>query len=148
MAGFWGLRGIPVVLFIHILQRESKRVIVSTLFLLEPLAPISAQGRRMDRLRNSVPLWLQLLGVLLLTWLLIQPRWLRKESTQSVIILLDSSFSMTAFRDEAESALLARLAPLARAAAHTEWVLMETDPARSTLYSGGDLEELKKALKL
>src|SRR2546423_8253997 len=97
--GLWALLGIPAILLIHFLQRESRRVTVSTLFLLEQLNPISAQGRRLERLRNSAPLWLQLLAVLLATWLLTQPRWVRKDSTQSIVVALDSSISMTVFRD-------------------------------------------------
>src|SRR6266852_6859515 len=96
--GFLALLGVPAILAIHFLQRESRRVVSSTVFLLEQLSPVSARGRRIERLRNSIPLWLQLLAVLLLAWLLAQPRWLRKDSTQRVIAVLDSSVSMTAFR--------------------------------------------------
>src|SRR5690349_20650245 len=91
LLGFWALLGVPVILAIHFLQRESRQVVTSTLFLLEQLAPESAQGRRWERLRNSVTLWLQILAVLLLTWLLVQPRWLRANSIQHVVIVLDSS---------------------------------------------------------
>ena len=100
-AGFWALLGIPAVLLIHFLQRESRRVRASTLFLLEQLAPESAQGRRFERLRNSAALWLQLLAVLLFAWLLAGPRWLRPDSVQKVVFVLDSSASMSAFSGEA-----------------------------------------------
>ena len=46
VVGFSALLGVPAILLIHFLQRESRRVVVSTLFLIEQLAPISAQGRR------------------------------------------------------------------------------------------------------
>ena len=146
-AGFWALLGIPAILLIHFLQREARRVVTSTLFLLEQLNPVSAQGRRFERIRNSVPLWLQLLAVLLLTWLLVQPRWLRKDSAQSVVIVLDSSASMQVFRERMVAALRQRLASFARTAGRTEWVLIESDPARPTLYSGGDLHALFPALE-
>lgn len=140
--GFWALMGIPAILLIHFLQRESRRVVTSTFFLWEQLSPISAEGRRFERLRNSIPLWLQLLAVLLLTWLLVQPRWLRKDSALSVVVVVDSSISMTAFREPLIAALRERLAGLKKVAARTEWMLLESDTTRPTLYSGGDLDAL------
>ncbi|HEX8310711.1 MAG TPA: VWA domain-containing protein [Chthoniobacteraceae bacterium] len=145
-AGFWALLGIPAILLIHLLQRQSRRVITSTLFLLEQLSPVSAEGRRLERLRSSFPLWLQLLAVLLLTWLLVQPRWPRKDSTQRIVVVLDSSVSMRVFREPMLAALGARLPALAKAANHTEWVLIESDPARSTIYSGGEVGALLATL--
>ncbi len=144
--GFWALLALPVVLAIHFLQRESRRVLTSTLFLFDALGPVSAQGRRLERLRHSLPLWLQLAAVLLLTWLLVGPRWLRRDSSQRVVVVLDSSVSMRAFRDELGRALPARLHTLARTAATTDWRLIETDPARPTLYAGNDLDALLAAV--
>lgn len=143
--GFLALLGVPTVLAIHLLQRESRQVITSTLFLLEALAPVSAQGRRLERLRNSLPLWMQLLAVLLLTWLLVSPRWLRRDSSQRVVVVLDSSVSMLAFHDELARALPGRLHLLESAAARTDWRLIETDQARPTLYAGPALRDLLAA---
>lgn len=145
-AGFWALLGVPAVLAIHLLQRESRQVITSTLFLLEALAPVSAQGRRLERLRHSLPLWMQLLAVLLLTWLLVGPRWLRRDSRQRVVVVLDSSVSMRAFHDELARVLPGRLRLLEGAAAQTDWRLIETDPARPTLYAGPALRDLLAAV--
>ncbi len=145
-AGFWALLALPVVLGIHFLQRQSRRVVTSTLFLFDALNPVSAQGRRVERLRNSLPLWLQLAAVVLLAWLLAGPRWLRRDSTQRVVVVLDSSVSMLAFHDELGRALPSRLHSLDRTAARTEWRLLETDPARPTLYAGTDLAGLLAAL--
>ena len=145
-AGFWALLALPVVLGIHFLQRQSRRVVTSTMFLFDALNPVSAQGRRVDRLRNSLPLWLQLAAVVLLAWLLAGPRWLRRDSSQRVVVVLDSSVSMLAFHDELGRALPARLRSLARTAARTEWRLLETDPARPTLYAGTELSGLLAAL--
>src|ERR1043166_9797967 len=111
----WGLPalvGVPVILAIHFLQRESRRVVVSTLFLLEQMTPVSARGRRIERLRNSVPLWLQIFAVMLIAWLLAEPRWLRRDSAQSIVIVLDSSVSMSVFRDAMNKTLEARLGEL------------------------------------
>ena len=145
-AGWWALLGIPAVLIIHLLQHEARRHTVSTLFLIEHLAPLSAEGRVIERLRHSASLWLQLLAVLLLTWLLLDPRRLREDSFQRVVVLLDSSVSMRAFRDRLPDALKAALGRLDRAAAGTEWRLIETDSEREARYAGSRLADLLAAL--
>jgi hypothetical protein len=144
-AGLWALAAIPAILAIHFLQRESRRETISTLFLLEQLAPESAEGRRFERLRQSVPLWLQLLAALLITWLLAQPRWVRRDSAQHVVIVLDSSVSMSVFHEEMMRALEAATRRLGGAAAHTEWHLLESDMERPTLYEGSDRGRLLQA---
>ncbi|MEO7932328.1 MAG: BatA domain-containing protein [Chthoniobacterales bacterium] len=145
LAGLWALIGVPAVLLIHFLQRESRRVVTGTLFLLEQLAPESAQGRRFDRLRNSVSLWLQLLAILLITWLLAEPRWIRHDSAQTVAIVLDDSASMSAFADDARQALADRASSLSSAAAHTDWTLLDSHGTR--LYHGPNSTGLLAALK-
>jgi hypothetical protein len=145
-AGFLALLGVPAVLAIHFLQRESRRCVTNTLFLLERLAPVSASGRRLERLRNSLPLWLQIAAIILLAWILAGPRWLRPDAFQSVTVVLDSSVSMEAFRPELRTALEKRLGELSHAARRTEWRLMESDPARPVLYAGANLPALLAAL--
>ncbi|MEI8313136.1 MAG: BatA domain-containing protein, partial [Verrucomicrobiota bacterium] len=146
--GFWALLGIPAILLIHLLQRKSRKVRSSTLFLLDQLAPESAQGRRFERLRNSANLWLQLLAVLLFAWLLAGPRWQRPDSVQSAVIVLDSSASMSAFADHARKVLAEKSAALAAAAARTEWTVLESLQSRKTLYSGTDREAMLASLGL
>jgi hypothetical protein len=145
-AGLWALLGIPVILLIHFLQRESKRVEVSTLFLLEHLDRESVQGRRFDRLRNSVPLWLQLLGVLLLAWLLSEPRWASGRSVQRVVLVLDNSASMEAFREELLESIREELPPLTTIVGTTEYTAIESSSSGTTLYRGTSLGELIAAL--
>jgi len=143
--GFFALLGIPAILAIHLLHRQSRRLPTSTLFLFETLPPVSAHGRRIDRLRNSAPLWFQLLAVLLVTWLLVQPRWLRADSAQQVTVVLDSSVSMDAFRTRMLDALRNRFGEISAAANRTRWTLLESDPSRPTLYSGNNLSALLEA---
>ena len=81
-----------------------------------------------------------------MTWLLVGPRWVRKESTQRVVVVLDSSVSMRAFRADALHALGERLPRLARTAGTTEWRVFETDAARPTLYSGADARAALRSL--
>jgi len=146
LAGLWALLGIPAILLIHFLQRQTHRVPTSTLFLLEQTAQESVAGRRFQRLRQSPPLWLQLLAVIILTWLLIEPRWLRADSLQRVVIVVDSSVSLSAFRAPLRQALATRLPQLTAAAAKTEWALLESDVRRGTLYTGTDGNALLAAL--
>lgn len=146
-AGAWALLGIPAILAIHFLQTRSRAVAVSTLFLLERLDPYSAGGRRWDRLRHSVPLWLQLACVLILAWLLAQPRLLRRDPAQTVLVLLDSSVSMRAFEKPLRETLPGRLRLLESGAERTEWLLLETDAAAPRLYAGAKLPDLCGALE-
>lgn len=140
---FYALLALPVIVLIHFLQQRSRRVTVSTLFLLEYAAPKSARGARLERLRQSLPLWLQLLAALILTWLMAEPRWTRQDSQQSIAIVLDSSVSMSAFTErKLEPALARTLAPWARTVARTDWLLMESDTRQPVLYRGGSLTEL------
>src|SRR5215218_6938180 len=90
-AGLWLLLGVPAILAIHYLQQRAKVARTSTWFLIEKLAPDSARGRTWDRLRSSRALWLQLLAALLATWVLAEPRWVRAESSQTVVVILDAS---------------------------------------------------------
>ncbi len=143
--GLWALMAIPLVLLIHFLQEQSRRVRCSTLFLLDRVKPESVGGARLERLRNSVPLWLQLLAVTIIAWLLAEPRWIRQDSRQTVVVVLDSSVSMSAFKMETRSMLQDKLAHWSGAAAHTDWHLLESGPRKPRLYSGTEIGELLKA---
>ena len=103
------------MLAIHFLQRQAVILPVSTLFLLEKTQRESASGRRFDRLMNSVPLWMQLLGVLLLAWLLAEPRYQKARSTQRVAIVLDSSASMSVAKDALKTETHRRPARISKA---------------------------------
>lgn len=146
-AGLWALLGIPVILLIHFLQRESKRVPVSTLFLLDHLERESVKGRRFDRLRHSVPLWLQLFGVLILAWLLSEPRWTAGRSVQRVVLVIDNSASMEAFREELRTALDRELPKLTRFVGTTEFTVLESSVSGDSLYRGTSVVELLKSLE-
>lgn len=144
--GLWALVGIPVILAIHLLQRHSRRIPTSTLFLLEILERESLKGRRIDRIRNSLPLWLQLLSVVLLAWLLSEPRWPREHSVQRIVAVLDNSASMAAFQPGLAAALARELAPLVREAETTEFTLIESSGTGEPLYRGTSLGGLTDSL--
>jgi len=143
--GLWALLAVPVILAIHCLQEKSRRLRVSTLFLLERVAPESVSGAKFERLRQSLPMWMQLLAACLLAWMLAEPRWMKKDSQQTVVIVLDSTASMSAFNTEARTAIEKTLAQWSRVAEKTRWHLLESDARKPTLYAGDDREALLAA---
>ena len=143
LANPWGLLalfGVPAVVAIHLLRRKSREVFVSTLFLVEQALPSSEGGRRIRTLRNSLPLWAQILAVCALTWLLAQPRWIDESSVQTVVAVFDSSASMSAFREETLRAATTELARLGAVSTQTQWIFLRSDASR--LGSGTVLSEL------
>lgn len=146
-AALWALLGLPIVLAIHFLQRRSRRQVVTTLFLLDQMRRQSETGNRFERLRLSIPLWLQLLMVLLFTWLLAGPRWLKKDAVQRLAIVLDSSASMQAFRAPAEQGLQKALHSLISPVGAAELSLWSSDPETPSLYHGASSLELQAALR-
>jgi hypothetical protein len=145
--GFLLLLGLPAVIAIHYLQQRSRTLRTATLFLLEQQAPESRSGRTWDRLRNSRALWCQLLSVLLATWVLVEPRWLRPESTQTVVIVLDQSASMSAFRGAAHRALREQLNASGGFAARTTWVVMSSDSRLAPFYRGANSQDALAAFQ-
>jgi len=132
---------------IHFLQRRAKVEMVSTLFLLKQTQRESTSGRRFDRLVNSVPLWLQIFAVLLATWLLVQPRYVKAKSTQRIAIVLDSSASMRVFTDKLPDTIQREVPRLKGNAANIEIWLMESDSSKAKIYQGRSTEDLLTALK-
>jgi hypothetical protein len=145
--GLLALLGIPAVLAIHFLQRKAKELPVSTLFLLEHTRREAAEGRRFERLIPSIPLWMQLLAVLLLAWFLAEPRYPRENSVQRIAVVMDSSASMAVFRDEAAKQLQAAIPGLKGAAAGFQLTVLESVPERPRLFSGTDTDGLADALR-
>jgi len=145
-AGWWALLGIPALVIIHILQRKSRQVDITTMFLLEKQDVESRAGRRLERWRSSRLFWLQVLAVLLISWMLSEPRWVENGTMQRVALVLDSSLAMDAFRPQLQKGLDADTATLARGASRTEWLLLESDLTRPPLYRGEDRAALLDAL--
>src|SRR4051794_33426660 len=135
--GLLGLLAIPAIIVIHMLREKSRRMRVSTLFLLDPLAPRTPHGRAIHFLQNSIPLWLQLLSALLATWLLADPRWVRANSFQSVAVILDASASMSVCRERVMAELPQALREVSRLAAHTDWTIGTSNAPGAPLYHGG-----------
>ncbi|GEP40747.1 vWA domain-containing protein [Brevifollis gellanilyticus] len=145
-AALWCLLGLPVVLAIHFLQRRSRKEVVTTLFLLQQMRRESETGNRFERLRPSIPLWLQLMMVLVLTWLLAGPRWLKSDAVQRIALVMDSSASMSAFRKDTETAVRDTLETLLSPLARVELTLLSSDPEEPALYHGASAADLKAAI--
>jgi hypothetical protein len=138
--GLLVLSGVFGIVLIHFLRRKSRRIVVSTLFLVRRALPSSEGGKRFRRLRNSLPLWMQILVVVALAWLAAQPRWIDSTSVQTVVAVLDSSASMSAFREKALHVAASELRRMESAAAHTQWILMRSDGSR--MVSGSKLPDV------
>ena len=80
--GLLALLGIPLLILIYYLRRKAQVVTVSTLFLLKRTQRESKAGKRFETFSNSLPFWLQVLAILLLTWILVQPRYGNHRVTQ------------------------------------------------------------------
>ena len=144
--GLLALLGIPAVLAIHYLQRKSISLPVSTLFLLARTQREATSGRRFERLIPSIPLWMQLLGILLLTWLLVEPRFQKENSVQRVAVVYDSSASMAVFQKQAAKALRDQLPDLQGSATAMELTLLPSTPGAERIYSGSSIDELVENL--
>jgi len=150
LANPWGLLALlalPAIVAIHFLQRRTTPVEVSTLFLIQPMLRPTRGGRVFSYLRSSWPLWCQLLAALLLAFILAQPKVLARESTQQIAIVLDSSYSMQAFREEALEATREAVDDLAANAVRTEWRVLSSDPLAPPIYAGTEVESLRTALE-
>ncbi len=145
-AGWFALLGIPALVIIHLLQRQSRRIEISTMFLLEKQEVESRAGRRIERWRSSRLFWLQVAAVVLISWLLSEPRWIESGTLQRVALVLDSSLAMEAFRPQIERGVASDTATLERGASRTEWLLLESDNTRPPLYHGEDRSALLDAL--
>ena len=146
-AGFWALLAIPVILAIHFLQRKARELPISTMFLLGAVEQESRGGPRWERLRGSVPLWMQLLMVLLFTWLWVQPHWLERSAVQRVVVVLDGSVSMQAIQKKLVEKLPAELGRLGSLVQTTEYHLLDSLLEQEHLYHGTSLGALKDAVE-
>lgn len=148
LANPWGLLAfgaIPLLVGIYFLRERSREVHISTLFLLKHSHPTTTGGLRFEQFRNTFPFWLQILAICILTWLLTEPRWLRIENRYTMVVVLDSSASMQAFKNNTLSTLTNRLNKWSASAKQTDWHLLETGPRRPPLYAGSVVADLLKA---
>lgn len=144
--GLYALLGIPLVLAIHFLQHKSRKISTSTLFLIEILIPDSRTGRMWEKLRNSLTLWMQILFVLLLAWVLSQPRWIKENFHQTVVFVMDDSLRMKPFKEDAISAVKKDISTIKSSKIPTLWILMTSSSRRTPLYRGENTVSLLNTL--
>lgn len=145
--GLLTLLAIPAILAIHFLQRKSITLPISTLFLLERTHREATSGRRFERLIPSVPLWMQILAILLLAWFLAEPRFKKENTVQRIAIVIDASASMTVFKEPAIAALREKIPTLQGNASAIELTLLPSTPGATRLYAGTSPDELITALR-
>lgn len=86
---------IPVLLIIHSLRPKAREVEVSQLFLWKEVLQETRGGSRIQSLMRNLPLFLQILIVILSALALAQPVWTRPTPIKgNVVLVLDSSASM------------------------------------------------------
>ncbi|WDE96383.1 BatA domain-containing protein [Lentisphaera profundi] len=145
--GFIALLSIPVILYIHMLQRKSKKRQISTLFLLNSDKIEKKAGSRLEKLRNSKLLWLNIFAALLLTFLLLQIRKLQEQQVLKIVVVVDSSASVQAFWPSGADKLSAELAKLAKEIKYIDLKIMSSSLDEATIYSGARIDEARQALR-
>lgn len=145
--GLLGLIALPILALIYFLQRRAKVVPISTLFLLEKTERENTGGRRFEAFTHTLPFWLTLLALIVLTWILLLPRFVAPESTRRIAIVIDSSASMSAFEMSRAEALSSVLPGLQDKAARSEFFVLTHDPADERIYQGSSLEDLLTSLE-
>ena len=143
---WWGLLAVPALVAVHFFQQRSRRVELSTRFLIEAVAPLSQGGRTWERFRASRAFVGQLLAILFLVWVLAEPRWPRADSTQTVVIIIDDALAMQAVAEEARVAARELMAASIGGAAKTEWVVLGSDPRAPLRYRGPELSAAQAAV--
>ena len=120
---------------------------ITTLFLLQQMEKESTSGRRFERLRQSIPMWLQMLMVLLLIWLLVAPRWPVRDSVRKVAVVLDASSSMSVFTGNARDRLVAAFSEVENTFDTVEYVVIESTLVAGNVYYGTDLKALGRSVE-
>ncbi len=146
--GLLALLGVPVVLAIHLLQRRAVEVPVATMFLLDRIMHEPSVGRRFDRILPSIPLFLQLLAVLLVAWVISGPSFPREGSVARVAVVLDSSASMWPFRARAIEALENALPRMQGTAVEIELTVLDADPRVPMVFAGTSVAEMAAHLRM
>lgn len=106
--GLLALLGVPLVVALHLFRRRFWPREVSALFLWSQADPAAPAGRRREKLLRSPSFWCELIAALCLGLLLGGPRSCGQPRAEHLVVLLDSSASMSATNGEATFAEHAR----------------------------------------
>lgn len=91
---FLGLLAIPALVVVYCLHNRFRRQPVSSLMLWQDHREVRATGTRLDRLQTPLLFFLELLAILLLAGVAVDPLVRRSESGRPLIVVLDDSYSM------------------------------------------------------
>lgn len=144
--GLLALLSIPIIIYIHMLQRKSKKRRVSTLFLLNSEKIEKKAGSRLEKLRNSKLLWLNLLVAVLMTLLLLQLRKVQEQKVLRVVVVVDASVSMSAFWEKGSKDLANELTKLAGKTKYIDIKIISSSIDEASIYSGALVGEASAAL--
>lgn len=117
----WALLALGVITVIYLLQRERRTLLTGAMFLFAEAPPPSHGGRRLRWWRQHPLFWLQMLAASLLALLLSEPRLPDANKRPQVLVILDDSASMAAFREEALESLRSELMSLEQRVGVGRW---------------------------
>lgn len=144
--GLLALLGLPIVLAIHFLQHRTREVAVSTLFLLDAAPRETTAGRRIDRLVPSIPLWLQLLMVMLLALVLSSPRSPWQAKTRRLAVVIDDSASMLPAKADALDRFAKMTREITGMGARAGFLVLPANPSSPRIYAGDRADEARAAI--
>ncbi len=98
--GFLALLSLLALLFLYRFVRAPVQQWITVAFLLPVRSRRQPQGRTWHRLRLPPSFWAASLALLALAVALAQPHWRQSQQSPTIHLLLDGSFSMSAFRPE------------------------------------------------
>jgi hypothetical protein len=90
---------------------------------------------------------MQILAVLLIAWLLSEPRFQKENSVQRIVVVMDASASMQVFKKDAIATLKSKLPELQGSAAKMEITLLSALPGTDRIYSGESADDMFAALE-
>ncbi|MCA8979399.1 MAG: VWA domain-containing protein [Planctomycetes bacterium] len=138
--GLLALLGVPTVLALHYFRRRFEPRTVSALFLWESRTTTSLSGRRRDRLLSSRSFWAELSLALLLGLAIAGPRSCGGLEARHLVVVLDTSASMSAKADGAAESFAElaaeRAADLIDSLPSGSRVTLVASGARPTILSG------------
>ncbi len=112
--GLVALLAVGAVVALHLFRRRFQPRVVSAVFLWEPKDRSSFSGRKRVPLRQSASFWLELLAALMLALAVAGPRGCGVGVADHLVVVLDSSLSMSASREAALDEVDKRMRLLAR----------------------------------
>ena len=135
--GLIALVAVPAVVGLHLFRRRHRHRVVSAVFLWEGQDRRASAGRKREPLRRSPSFWLELLAALLLGLCLASPRGCGIGASDHVVVVLDTSASMSAVRDHALEEAEDRVRALSRSGRAT---LIASGPSPRVLAGPAALE--------